>query len=886
MVSTTMKMLCIMVAAFYIPGINAVDDESDTSHRRRRELGHHLHGGFNDEASSDSAPLSEPAEQLHSESDQEAYDQAPPPPENMLPPEESSAGKLQSSSSTGHQDHPQTFHDDDSDVESILGALAEQMHQENGEATSSQGPIDLVWGLQISPMPFGPLQYAEPPASINEPALDTSQTSQPGPATAEMENASGSAGPSSKKQRTGDGCAEDQKGDKRRRAQQTIAGSMLATAIAAQSASAPWVLQPREAETVISCVNILTASFTLPDLFDHMLAHLVGMGQNAIIAGDKIRRFRLWLLQYGDGFQKHGSGQAFHSVLLHFDLFLHSDCNMKDDKALCSVAVHPSKLLGKEAEHCRRGEPASRTSMFLNCIHACTYMSHASCQVQRSNTIPVRATCPGFFTSRRHHTRSRFFMATHSLVKQPYRDSQVSIAGPLFAKHGAVLFAQLRRVGPLGAAAFIIHARFVSEGGSFKQGSYARIVQSICTLASFKCFSTMNMSLQSYDNLCFPFREHHARGMDPMETEMLIDFQDSSCFLLHSVCGVTYCKHFVETVELAPAIKMQHPDWFIACSMLKIELWSLLGGTLQLNLYVTCGAQSLVRECWELFMPSCIHFCGRTSLHLLKAGRRNIMSMDSPEMDPFDRPPLPRRRPHSVHAGNRPMDTDLSEEIYVRPPLPRRPPSAHTSRILKEEQHIQTVPPLPRRPASAKTSPTRPTSSQDNPQQDAVMEPSQDAGNAEQSQPIQLVCLHRTSGKEIMLKSKARSAYDAVAKGAGKTSKKHKSKKIEKCTKKEQATSSTQRPKDFAVERWHRQMAAAAGRSIRKMGPQDKAEAAAETGSLQATSKARPKRKSKPAGPPRGSLAESMGKKLRAGGAKSEPKSTDRIIDATFWEPA
>ena len=68
-----------MVVAWHVPGVHSVDDESDASHRRRRELGRHLHGDFYDAASSDSASLAEPAVEPHLDSDVEAYAQAPPP---------------------------------------------------------------------------------------------------------------------------------------------------------------------------------------------------------------------------------------------------------------------------------------------------------------------------------------------------------------------------------------------------------------------------------------------------------------------------------------------------------------------------------------------------------------------------------------------------------------------------------------------------------------------------------------------------------------------------------------------------------------------------------------------------------------------------------------
>ena len=101
------------------------------------------------------------------------------------------------------------------------------------------------------------------------------------------------------------------------------------------------------------------------------------------------------------------------------------------------------------------------------------------------------------------------------------------------------------------------------------------------------------------------------------------------------------------------------------------------------------------------------------------------------------------------------------------------------------------------------------------------------------SQPVQLVHLTLADGKEVLLKSQARSVYDAQAKGSGRISKPKRTEpatsvssgpKISKPRRTEPATSVSSRPKDFAVERWHRQMAAAASKSVLRLETQTDAD--------------------------------------------------------------
>ena len=108
----------------------------------------------------------------------------------------------------------------------------------------------------------------------------------------------------------------------------------------------------------------------------------------------------------------------------------------------------------------------------------------------------------------------------------------------------------------------------------------------------------------------------------------------------------------------------------------------------------------------------------------------------------------------------------------------------------------------------------------------------------------------------------------------------------------------TSRPKDFAVERWHRQMAAVASKSVLrletqtdadlKVARQDKldqkvgqAAKVPKQGVIQTKAKSKPKKRP----PPVGTIAEALKRKrLGAGaGTVSSKSSTDRVIDASFW---
>ena len=139
-------------------------------------------------------------------------------------------------------------------------------------------------------------------------------------------------------------------------------------------------------------------------------------------------------------------------------------------------------------------------------------------------------------------------------------------------------------------------------------------------------------------------------------------------------------------------------------------------------------------------------------------------------------------------------------------------------------------------------------------------------------------------GKEVLLKSKNRARDDKKTKRSGKQSKAMKTSVT--------TSSSSARPKDYAVERWHRlqqlETKVHEATRVKKQDEDDidqtkQPEAVQKVTSMQTTAKAKPKKRPTPVG----SIAEALKLKIRAKGSGSEPvppqKSTDRIIDATFW---
>ena len=76
-----------------------------------------------------------------------------------------------------------------------------------------------------------------------------------------------------------------------------IALSTLASTVAGLPSTEAWLPSEGVATLLLSCVDTLAPEYTQVELHDTLLAYLVGQGQSALQAGDRIRRFRLWMLQ-------------------------------------------------------------------------------------------------------------------------------------------------------------------------------------------------------------------------------------------------------------------------------------------------------------------------------------------------------------------------------------------------------------------------------------------------------------------------------------------------------------------------------------------------------------------------------------------------------------
>ena len=372
---------------------------------------------------------------------------------------------------------------------------------------------------------------------------------------------------------------------------------------------------------------------------------------------------------------------------------------------------------------------------------------------------------------------------------------------------------------------------------------------------------------------------------------MFIDLEDSNCILLHSVCEATCSNFYTETSGFAWAFKLQHIQLHTIRMMLKLEI-RLPGDVMQLYTKQTGFPQSLEEHCLGVQRFSYRHFCGQAKLYLLTVVSSDATTMDNHEVDPYNRPPLPRRRVQGT-SRDRYTEPDL-DEIHIRPPLPRRGPSKKTSQPRMDTRQTPTAP-LTRGPVPCTAIPQS-SSSANTSNQEAVHAPRQGEDHAAKSPSIQMVCVHTSNGKQIQLKTRTRSLYDK-AKGAGKASKNKASKKIAKVEgagkssgqgasqkivkhiKPEQAASTTDSAsKNKASKRIAK--IKGAGKSSgqgasQKIVKHIKPEQAAST---TPRSKARPKRKAAPAGPPRGSIAEALRKRLR-----SEPISRYRVIDTSFW---
>ena len=92
-----------------------------------------------------------------------------------------------------------------------------------------------------------------------------------------------------------DGSALD--GARNHRMRLNIALSTLASTVAGLPSTEAWAPSEGVATLILSCTETLAPEYTQAELHDTLLAYLVGQGQSALQAGDRIRRLRLWMLQ-------------------------------------------------------------------------------------------------------------------------------------------------------------------------------------------------------------------------------------------------------------------------------------------------------------------------------------------------------------------------------------------------------------------------------------------------------------------------------------------------------------------------------------------------------------------------------------------------------------
>ena len=95
-----------------------------------------------------------------------------------------------------------------------------------------------------------------------------------------------------------------------------IAISTLASIVAELPSTEEWTLTESMAGSILSCMETLAPEYNQDDLFDTLLAYLVGKGQNAFLAGDRIRRFRLWMIQHGSYQHRRHAGHIPSEALL------------------------------------------------------------------------------------------------------------------------------------------------------------------------------------------------------------------------------------------------------------------------------------------------------------------------------------------------------------------------------------------------------------------------------------------------------------------------------------------------------------------------------------------------------------------------------------------
>ena len=99
-------------------------------------------------------------------------------------------------------------------------------------------------------------------------------------------------------------------GARNHRMRLNIALSTLASTVAELPSTEAWIPSEGVVTLLLSCVETLAPEYTQAELHDTLLAYLVGQGQSALQAGDRIRRLRLWLLQQGGCQHLSNAGQS------------------------------------------------------------------------------------------------------------------------------------------------------------------------------------------------------------------------------------------------------------------------------------------------------------------------------------------------------------------------------------------------------------------------------------------------------------------------------------------------------------------------------------------------------------------------------------------------
>ena len=653
-----------------------------------------------------------------------------------------------------------------------------------------------------------------------------------------------------------------------------IAGNMLANTISGLPMTATWTLSADTTNSTLSCVHILSQEYLGDDLWDHILAHLVGRGQPAWFAGDRVRRLRIWLLEHGheppsgpicgnSSSPVAGQGsKAMHlnhcisfsvgPVLqtrwrLDMSCLAHWVPVSASDKIGCCVALLKARhvLLTQEAGRSEVGLSrlgAQATHAFDHILLA-SFVTHCYKVMQQPALAFADESSMGFSTSRCHQSDrilSRFFRPEDA-QRHPSHHAQAMHSIALSSvKHGAL--GQNQSLAGLsfvdGFSSWVGHA--VSCRGDIRGfEAETRHMNTLPTDNISSTFATcllLDIGAHMFDDC---YTQCH---LDRLEMGEFYTAQDRCCIQVSWGHMAACYAHLAELMMSETAYAPQHHILYVACTMLKSvdQLpWSwrqrvythVLSGRLG---HAICGVPGHINTAFYMRPHG-------YSLPLMSV-RPDLATMSlSPARDPYGRAPLPRRR-HRALARE-------TEEIHIRPPLPRRPVTECSSMVPEKEsdQHRSEEAP---------------------------------------SQPVQLVHLTLANGKEVLLKSQARSVYDAQAKGSG---------RISKPKRTVPATSVASRPKHFAVERWHRQMAAAASKSVLRLETQTDADLKQDKldqkvgqaakvpkqGVIQTKAKSKPKKRP----PPVGTIAEALKRKrLGAGaGTVSSKSSTDRVIDASFW---